>query len=79
MSINENVLERYRQSDFTVRLSLYLDHRTLRPLFDQVEYSEMKGRSARKASAPKPGSSLFSSISLFVMRLPGLIFSFSRV
>ncbi|MCP4569236.1 MAG: hypothetical protein GY841_16805 [FCB group bacterium] len=78
MSINENVVERYKHADFDLRLSLYLDNRTLRPVFDQIEYGEMKGSSARKAYAPKRRPNGFSSFSLFIMRLPKAIFSFSR-
>ncbi len=78
MSINENLVERYRKSDMAVRLSLYLAHRSVRPLFDRIEYSEMKANSARGASAPSPRLNVLSSISNFIMRLPGSLFAFSR-
>ncbi len=68
MSINDNLPERYRQSDFTRRTSLYLQHRGHRPLFDQIDYREFPRNSARKASSPKARHKVFSSISLFITR-----------
>jgi hypothetical protein len=42
-----DLLEEYRQADFTKRLHLYLQHRDLRPEFVETDQSELAPKATR--------------------------------